>query len=228
VRPASGLCLGPGVAGVTQLAALDAHECELWSSEVLRLRPHWTRRHQALPFFTLGLAAYLDFARTSSGPGLYRSPELRTHYNGLLRRHFGALLELSREVLSTHTGLDARFAPERSSLPGFHVHMPHPVFAGGVASVHRDLQFRDVFPDIPATARDVLTFTLPLSLPAGSGLKLWSGHEEHFRAYRQGWMLVHDGLATHQAVLHPDGEDKPRIMLQGHGLRQDDTLILYW
>jgi hypothetical protein len=41
-------------------------------------------------------------------------------------------------------------------------------------------------------------------------------------------MLVHDGLATHQAVLHPDGEDKPRIMLQGLGLRHDDTLILYW
>jgi len=216
------------VSGVAELAVLEPHECGVWCEQVLALRAQWTPRHPSLPFFTLGLAAYLDFARRGNPPATYRSPALRSHYNALLSRHFGGLLEACRAALAVHTGLATRFAPDRASLPGFHIHLPHPVFAGEVASVHRDLQFRDVFPDVPATRDDVLTFTVPIALPAGSGINFWSGTEKRFLPYHLGRMLVHDGLSTHQAVLHPQNRDTPRIMLQGHGLRHADALVLYW
>ena len=213
---------------VAELAVLESHDCRTWQDQVLALRAQWTPRHPSLPVFTLGLAAYLDFARRGSPPAPYRSPALRSHYNALLSRHFGGLLEACRAALSAHTGLVARFAPDRASLPGFHIHLPHPVFAGEVASVHRDLQFRDVFPEVAATRADVLTFTVPIALPPGSGINFWAAAEKRFQPYHLGRMLVHDGLATHQAVLHPENRDTPRIMLQGHGLRHADALVLYW
>lgn len=213
---------------VAELAVLEPCECVAWQEQVLALRSQWTPRHPNLPFFTLGLAAYLDFPRRGGSPATYRSAALRSHYNALLGRHFGGLLEACRAALSAHAGLPARFAPDRASLPGFHIHLPHPVFAGEVASVHRDLQFRNVFPDVRATREDVLTFTVPIALPPGSGINFWSGAEKRFQPYHLGRMLVHDGLTTHQAVLHPDNRDTPRIMLQGHGLRHADALVLYW
>ena len=217
-----------GPQGLAELAAVSPQDCAAWQAEVMALRAQWTARHASLPFFTLGLAAYLDFARRGGQPAAYRSPALRSHYNALLSRHFGPLLESCRLALSAHTGLDARFVPDRSALPGFHIHLPHPVFAGEVASVHRDLQFRDVFPEIAAAREDVLTFTVPIALPPGSGINFWAGPDKRFLPYHLGQMLVHDGLATHQAVLHPENRDTPRIMLQGHGLRQGDALFLYW
>jgi hypothetical protein len=217
-----------GLAEVAELGVLEPHECAAWQAEVLALRAQWTPRHPTLPFFTLGLAAYLDFSRQGGQPAAYRSPGLRAHYNALLARHFGPLLEACRVALSAHSGLHARFAPERSALPGFHIHLPHPVFAGEVASIHRDLQFRDVFPEVPTARDDVMTFTVPISLPPGSGINFWAGSAKRFLAYHLGRMLVHDGLATHQAVLHPQHQDVPRIMLQGHALRQGDALVLYW
>ena len=92
--------------------------------------------------------------------------------------------------------------------------------------LHR--RFGDVFPEVAATRADVLTFTVPIALPPGSGINFWAAAEKRFQPYHLGRMLVHDGLATHQAVLHPENRDTPRIMLQGHGLRHADALVLYW
>jgi hypothetical protein len=212
-----------------ELPLFDAAQCDAWQAEVMALRRHWTPRHPSLPFFTLGLAAYLDIERRGrSGRGTYWSVALRSHYNALLQRHFGRLLDGCLAGLSAHAGLPARFAPERASLPGFHIHLPHPVFSGEVASIHRDLQFLDVFAEVRAQPEDVMTFTVPMALPEGSGLNIWSQGDKHFHAYRLGSMLVHDGLATHQAVLHPQAGESARIMLQGHALRHQGELVLYW
>ena len=67
-----------------------------------------------------------------------------------------------------------------------------------------------------------------MALPAGSELNIWSQGVKSFHAYRLGCMLVHDGLATHQAVLHPQAGQSARIMFQGHALRRQGELVLYW
>ncbi|MFM1855240.1 MAG: hypothetical protein RLZ83_549 [Pseudomonadota bacterium] len=209
----------------------DAVACARWASRVLSLRDHWTPRHPHYPFHTLGLAAYLDAVRQerfSKGQSLYRSKGLRRHYNDLLRTHFADLLTAGAQALATMLGMPTRYDEARAALPGFHIHLPHAAFAQEVASVHRDLQFMEVFPEVQPTPAEVFTFTLPLSLPAGAGIHFWVEGQRHFFAYALGRMLVHDGLITHQAVLHPLMEDTPRIMWQGHGIAIGGELILYW
>jgi hypothetical protein len=218
-----------GLARTFDLA--DPRTCQRWASRVLDLREHWTPRHPHYPFHTLGLAAYLDAVgrdRSHTGACLYRSSSLRRHYNGLLRSQFADLLQTGQEALSAALGVPGVYAEDRAALPGFHIHLPHPAFKHEVASVHRDLQFMEVFPELRPSPEEVLTFTLPLSLPAGSGINFWIDGRQHFHTYEIGSMLVHSGLVTHQAVLHPQMQDVPRIMWQGHGVIAGNRLVLYW
>ena len=48
------------LARLTTFELLDEAGCEDWVLRVMLLRRHWRRRHPLAPFFTLGLAAYLD------------------------------------------------------------------------------------------------------------------------------------------------------------------------
>ena len=214
-----------------QFDVLAPEACAHWADQVLALRRHWTQRHARLPFYTLGMAAYLDAVPDGSAPALppsYQSTILRQHSNQVLLEHFEALLEINRAALSQHFARPARYVPQQAALPGFHIHLPHPAFASEVASVHRDLQFMKVFAQHAIEPHQVLTFTLPVSMPPGSGLKTWSDSGTDVHPYRLGHMVVHDGLCQHQAVLHPTPSDVPRIMLQGHGVFLHDELLLYW
>lgn len=206
---------------------LDEAACDDWVLRVSLLARHWRQRHADVPFYSLGLAAYLDAGAASASP-YWDRPE-RDRSNRLLAAHFGALLQLVQDCLERHCALPALLAPE-AAWPGFHIYLPHPAFAGPVASVHRDLQYRDVFAGRHFGAQDLLSFTLPLSVPAGSGLHLWRREDAQpdFIAYRHGQMIVHDGLALHQAVLACGQGGLERITLQGHAVRLDGQLLLYW
>ena len=214
-----------------QFDVLAPEACAHWAQQVMALRRQWTARHARLPFYTLGLAAYLDAVSDGSSRGLppsYHSTVLRQHNNQVLSQHFEALLDINRRALSQHLQRPARYVPTQAALPGFHIHLPHPAFAAEVASVHRDLQFMKVFPQQDFQPDQVITFTLPLSLPPGSGLQIWDDAGASVHPYQLGQMVVHDGLHQHQAVLHPTPSDVPRIMLQGHGVLLHDELLLYW
>jgi len=216
---------------VEEFDVLAPEACTRWAEKVLALRRHWTPRHERLPFFTLGMAAYLDAGSDDAKLGLppsYHSSILRQHANQLLMEHFGELLEISRVALERRYNCNARYVPSHAALPGFHIHLPHPAFASDVASLHRDLQFMKVFSQTSVQPDQVLTFTLPLSLPPKTGLKTWDGAGSRLHLYQMGFMVAHNGLHPHQAVLHPEPSDMPRIMLQGHGVFQKSELILYW
>ncbi|AMO95190.1 hypothetical protein CFter6_2518 [Collimonas fungivorans] len=213
----------------TQLATfdlLDEAECEDWVLRTLLLRRHWRRRHAEAPFFTLGLAAYLDCSAGSA----YHDVALRSRNNRMLESHFGPLLQALATRLGDHFGAPASMT-DGAAWPGFHIYLPHPAFSLPVASVHRDLQYRDVFPGQAIGEDDMFSFTLPLSTPEGSGLNIWSAGAAaaapDFHPYRSGQLVVHSGLATHQAVLRCDG-DLERITLQGHGVRLGQRILLYW
>lgn len=220
-----------GAAGVDTVAVLDAQACAAWTERVLGLRAHWTRRDTDLPFYTLGLAAYLDAARDDpqlGGRRAYHVAGLRQQNNQLLAAHFAPLFELCCQALAQWTGQPVHCLGGQAALPGFHIHLPHPMFAQAVASRHVDLQFRQVFGLQQPDPRDLLTVTLPLSLPSGAGLHLWFDGQPVFHAYQLGHLALHTGLVPHQAVLHPHSQDVPRIMLQCHALRQDGRWGLYW
>jgi hypothetical protein len=215
-------------AGLISFDLLDEHACEDWVLRVLLLRRAWRRRHAEAPFFTLGMAAYLD----CGGDRIYHDAALREQNNQMLERHFAPLLRILSERLEEHFSAPASMAAS-AAWPGFHIYQPHPVFGLPVARIHRDLQYRDVFPALQISTGQMFSFTLPLSTPEGSGLNLWrgtaaeQGDRPDFYPYASGRLVLHDGLDKHQAVLNCDG-DIERITLQGHGLRQDGRILLYW
>jgi hypothetical protein len=210
---------------------LTPQSCEYWTNQVFLAQEHWTRRHPHTPFFTFGMAAYLDDKEANhqaASTSLYRQRILRDHSNSLLQSKFAPLYKELCLRMSETFGMAAHLIPSQAALPGFHIHLPHPAFAEDVASIHRDLQFHRVFPDTSFTPDQVITFTLPISLPPDSGLNLWQDDHKYFYPYKPGQMVIHSGLQTHQAVLRCAGTVPPRIALQGHGVLRDQELALYW
>jgi hypothetical protein len=218
-------------APLLRLRVLAEADCEDWVLRVMLLKRHWQQRHPQVPFFTLGLAAYLDF--DSSSPR-YHDLALRSQSNQLLNRYFMPLLDAVCRVLQAAFKLEVTLAND-AAWPGFHIYLPHPTFALPVAKVHQDLQYRDVFPRLSPRAEDVFSFTLALSTPAGSGLQIWHGEGDAatdadsatFYPYQDGELIWHQGLVLHQAILNCSGEIE-RVTLQGHALRIEQQLLLYW
>jgi hypothetical protein len=216
---------------ISEFKVLETNACAGWAARVMDLRGQWTARSTSLPFFTLGMAAYLDAVPGAASPGgkiPYHATALRRHYNRLLQAQFGPLLGLVCDALGGWAQKNAHCDENSTALPGFHIHLAHPVFTQPVASKHRDLQFHLVFPGRAIEASQVLTFTLPLSLPEGAGMNIWCDDQAHFHAYRLGQVTIHSGLLQHQAVLFPGASQPPRIMLQGHALIEVDSMLLYW
>lgn len=208
---------------------LDPAACNTWSQQVLAARTDWTQRHPSVPFYTLGMAAYLDGKKPQTpGPDVYHQRILRDANNAMLLARFEPLYQQLCEAFTRLYGLDAQLVPEQAAVPGFHIHLPHPVFANDVANVHRDLQFQQVFPNASLGPHEVLTFTLPISLPPGSGLNLWQNNVKSFYPYQIGQLVIHSGLDTHQAALCCAGPVPPRIALQGHGVLRKNSIALYW
>jgi len=89
---------------ISEFKVLETNACAGWAARVMDLRGQWTARSTSLPFFTLGMAAYLDAVPGAASPGgkiPYHATALRRHYNRLLQAQFGPLLGLVRADVET-------------------------------------------------------------------------------------------------------------------------------
>ena len=212
-------------------AMLTPTACQTWTRQVLACQKHWTQRHTVVPFYTLGMAAYLDCkqgAGRASSTGLYHQRILRYASNAMLMAHFEPLYQSLCECIARIYDMPVALIPEQAAVPGFHIHLPHAAFANDVASIHRDLQFQQVFPSESFNPSQVITFTLPLSLPEGSGLHMWQGDVKTFYPYEVGQLVIHSGLLTHHAVLRCAGRVSPSVTLQWLGVQRNNNSALYW
>lgn len=210
------------------------------------LRAHWIPRAGALPFFTLGAAAYLD---GPLGGEVYR--HRREAGNGVLQGNFAELYSELSHILSETLGMPVEWHPA-AALPGFHIYQMHRAFYGRGGSIHLDLQYDHVNwgivgdPDFGS----VISFTLPVVLPAaGGGLRWWEGIDPdvwtavskperqrmireaplHYLPYRVGTLVVHSGQIVHQIAPGQMLEsNEERVTLQGHGIRVGDRVVCYW
>jgi hypothetical protein len=184
---------------VTEVEVLDAEACGCAIASVHDLRRLWQRRAPVMPFYTLGVAAYLDAARR--GVAAYRALARLT--NPLLWARFDWLYARVAAVLAEQLGAPVRYDTSLA-LPGFHVflHHQHPLaepdahgapkdaargeVSFGDAPPHVDAQWelvadvasRDPAADVPPTT----SFTLALRLPTrGTGLDVWDLHAEEVR-----------------------------------------------
>jgi hypothetical protein len=227
-------------------AVFTPAECGRIAAQVKALEPSWARRHEVLPSFTLGAAAYLDIP--TAGLAAYRirtariNPALRASFDPM----YGALLEGLAQVLGAPTGLSPRLA-----LPGFHLFLHHPLLAQLMPSLHFDLQWnllrwREAEAAPPEHHR---SFTVLIEAGEG-GAGLWSwpiahdpdrnlderglrrlveGQPPVRHDYVLGEVFVHSGRLLHQ--IDPERSLLPgqaRITLQGHAFFLDGTWILYW
>ena len=227
---------------------LSAEQCRKVYDSVYALKEHWIQRDPKLPFYSLGIAAYMD---ASQG----RADEYRKKaqsVNEMLRAEFQWLYEREAEVLGEFLGHPCIYH-EDFALPGFHVFLHDPDIAQSKsASVHYDLQADNFdwssFPGIDLSRQ--LSFTLTVCLPeAGGGLLVWNLNEKLLRhlsdeekkaamlanrqpdvfPYEEGVTVVHTGQFLHQIAKNKkamDGDE--RITFQGHAVYTDAGWVLYW
>jgi hypothetical protein len=202
-------------------------DCAALARTVLDLSGHWLDRHPLAPFYTLGAAAYLDAAASRE---TYEARAAAT--NPVLDRYFAGCQARLCDGLAALLGAPVGLDPDpRHARPGFHIYRASPFFAFDVASLHTDRQHGLLdWPGGGPGDDAVLSLTLALAQPPGSGLRLWSdGVDRAPReiAYRLGELVVHDGLTPHQAVLMPRAAGD-RITLQGHAVRIGGAWRVYW
>jgi len=229
----------------TQIDVLSESECRRARATLDELQPYWVVRKPSIPFYTLGAASYLD---AKSGFENYR--RTAEQFNPLLKEHFAWLLESVADRLATLLGEQVECSPIMA-LPGFHIYLSCKLFEKPIASIHFDLQYKNLEWERlnECDFERPLSFTLPVALPeTGGGLYTWNidyedtrnldakaFHEvverrpRQYHAYSTGKMFIHSGHTLHQAAPGRDLKwTDERITLQGHALKCDSRWQLYW
>ncbi|MEU6878467.1 hypothetical protein [Streptomyces sp. NPDC046712] len=235
---------------IDRLTVLTEADSDALRETVHGLREHWIPRGpKPASFFTLGTPSYLDLAEDPETGEYQKRADIS---RPLLWESFGELYERLADLLGGHLGAPVHY-PQHLAMPGFHVWLSAAVFTRPKAPVHFDMQYR-AFSWPPGTdLTRLLSFTLPIRLPAaGGGLNIWDADYEDFRqAAAKGWidsaadlkrfhtkqyvpytpgqMVIHSGHTLHQVApssrVEPDDE---RLTLQGHGVWCAGRWLLYW
>lgn len=237
----------PAANPVADVQLLNEEESHDVRRRVHALRDHWRRRREEAPFFTLGVASYIDAA--ADGFAAYSAAAEAS--NRLLEEHFGDVYERLTAAVGEHLGSPVGFH-HAFARPGFHVFLSHEMFGAPSASLHFDRQYEHL--DWSALGEvdfdQQLSYTLTVALPArGAGLLVWNVNDLDLRPldeaekkevmrrnrvpevhpYRLGGLALHSGHQLHQiAPMKEMGPDDERITLQGHALPAGGRWILYW
>lgn len=185
----------------------------------------------------------LEIIGNASYIGGFRKKKM-LHDNDILWKIFEPLYHTLAACIAEKMQCGVRYEPSLCPLPGFHIFSGDGYLAHGwhVASIHVDLQYLKVdWADLDVDMSRTLSFTLPLSLPAGAGLYFLdlryrdkAGLFAYRKAkkerveYKLGHLYLHDGHQFHMISPHCSG--KERITLQGHAIysRKHQQYVLYW
>jgi hypothetical protein len=151
------------VSGLARLDVFGTDDCRRIADDVLAMRNSWIVRSPSSAFFTSGVNAYMDLARTTDPQLSYDNPA--KNHNQLLRARFGDVLEELAATLAQALGRRVRLTDDLA-LPGFHIWTGAAVPRGDDASVHFDLQYQRILArPAYAAASGTLSFTVPTKLP---------------------------------------------------------------
>ncbi len=229
---------------------LSSEESMKAVSQIDDLQMHWFAHGDLVQFFTLGTAAYID----ASGDDNRRYYDRVQAINPILMNSFEWLYRKVLTAISDYTGESCQLS-KGQALPGFHIFNAHPAFTMPLASVHIDLQYKDLDwlkeESIRLDQNHVISFTLSLELPSdGAGLHHWSYNEENippwsersnglefvkrhppnYQPYTVGHIAIHSGTMLHQiAPIKRYIAGERRITLQGHGVqKKGGGYLIYW
>ncbi len=188
-------------------------------NKVLSLREIWISRSTEYPFFTLGRSAYLD-GKTDA---YYKDSRWQ---NDILLGEFGELYEEMLKVLKQVFNEELYLAHDLA-LPGFHIFPSDSKFLSIAGKWHQDYPHTT----LELGDQDTYAFTLPIRLPvSGGGMDyIDQFHLPQYLEYNERNLVIHDGETVHRiAGLKEYIPNEYRITLQGHTIRRDGDLEVFW
>jgi hypothetical protein len=189
------------------------------ANRVFDLRDIWESRSKDYPFFTLGKSAYLD----GNADDYYRASDW---LNDLLISNFSDLYEDVIQVLQEKLMEPVELAHDLA-LPGFHIFPSDPKFLTIAGNWHQDYPHHT----LGLGEKDACAFTLAIQLPkSGGGMDYMDEfHQPQHLNYNERDLILHDGLTIHRiAGLKAYVPNEYRITFQGHIIRRDNILEVFW
>ena len=185
---------------------------------LMGLREHWQLRSDLYPFYTLGKNAYLD--------GL--TPDYKNHFetDRIIVENFKDLLDAVIEYLSVLYGEHVVLSFDLAC-PGFHIFESSMRFQGISGNWHYDYPHET----LKLNGTDPSTVTIAIMIPkSGAGLD-WIdlNGQQQYLPYHEKDIITHDGATPHRiAGFKEIVHNEYRISMQGHLIRRDKNLELYW
>jgi hypothetical protein len=183
---------------------------------VVKLSDWWVRRSDA-PFFTLGRNAYMD-GKTEAYFHTARilNPKLMSHFPEL----YASVLLYLTDHIGEEVHLNHDFA-----YPSFHIFESDPAFLDYPSNWHKDFPYET----LGLKNDTAYSFTVVIEIPSsGAGLEYRDGEEKYLQ-YNVGDIIIHRGNFLHNiARLKEYFPNEYRITLQGHVIRHNGRLIMYW
>jgi hypothetical protein len=192
---------------------------EVITSKLLELKSHWKLKSSDFPFYTLGKSAYLEG----------RIPEYKDQkdkFNKLLLDNFSDLYDIILTYLSKELNEPVTLT-EDLAYPGFHIFESDPRFKGVAGNWHIDIPQKT----LELTGTNNSTVTVVIKLPTLGGGIDWldSKTNVHYLEYKEKQIVWHDGLSIHRiAGLKEIIKGEYRITLQGHLIKRNNKMELYW
>jgi len=188
------------------------------ADKVFRLQKHWVSRSEDFGFYTLGRCSYLDG----------RTPEYKEEskiLNPILLQEFGDTYRIIIEHLSKQFNEPIALNTELAH-PSFHIFVSNPILLTHAGLWHED------YPHLTLGLGDVdpYTFTLAIKLPTGGGgMDYIEDGVQKYLPYTEKEIIGHDGKVMHRiASLKQYVKGEYRITLQGHLIRLNGVLNLFW
>ena len=196
---------------------LDINTDEI-TDKVFRLQQHWISRSDEFPFYTLGRCAYLD----GKTPAYHE--EIKT-LNPILIKEFDSLYGVIIDYLSNQFNEPIAIS-DRLALPSFHIFMSSPFLLTHAGLWHQD--YPHITLDLGSV--DPYTFTLAIKLPSGgAGMDYIEDGQQKYLPYTEREIIGHDGTVLHRiAGLKTYVKGEYRITLQGHLIRLNGVLTMFW
>lgn len=185
---------------------------------IFSLSEHWVSRSTEFPFYTLGRCAYLD------GRSLEYNYD-RENMNEILHNKFKELYQSIINNLQDKLEEDIYLADDLR-YPGFHIFPSDKKFLTVAGNWHTD------YPNetLGLGNQDISTITIPIMIPeSGAGIDYIIDTLPHHIAYTEKEMIWHKGDIVHR--ISSFKEYKPneyRITMQGHLVRRNNKMELYW
>lgn len=196
---------------------LDINTDEI-ADKVFRLQKYWVSRSDEFPFYTIGRNAYQD------GKTPAYKEDIKV-LNPILRQEFGDTYDIIIDHLSDQFKEPIVLNNDLAH-PSFHIFKSSPFLLTHAGLWHQDFPHET----LGLGSKDPYSFTIAIKLPTGGGgLDFIIDGMQRYLPYQEGEIIGHGGEILHRmASLKKYVPDEYRITLQGHLIRIDGLLTMFW